>query len=89
MRSGEATTSAGVAGPSWRRRVGQWAAEHPGDCGDHLQDRGALAAADVEHLVVDLAAVQRQRSAHVRVGDVGNVDVVTHRGAVHRRVVVP
>ena len=53
-----------------------------------LTHRGALASAHIEHIVLALVTVKILQCGDVRVGEIGDVNVVAHAGAVRSRVVV-
>ena len=55
---------------------------------DDLAHGGAFAGADIEGVVLALVAVQILQGGDVGVGQIGDVDVVAHAGAVRSRVVV-
>mgnify|MGYP000349796481 CR=1 FL=1 len=55
---------------------------------DDLTHGGAFAGADVEGVVLALVTVEVLEGGDVGVGQVGDVDVVAHAGAIRSRVVV-
>ena len=55
---------------------------------DDLTHGGAFAGADVEGVVLAFIAVQILQGGDVGVGQIGDVDVVAHAGAIRSRVVV-
>ena len=86
--SADAYRIGGIARPPRRQRPRHLPSGHALDGGDDLAHRLRRAGAEVVGAPTSRSARERFERAHVRVGQIGHVDVVAQARAVRRRVVV-